>query len=344
MKTSFKHKSVKILSRNFIDSFICFESVLCIYYSLIVFLWLLQVSSRMIFCIVYLYFLQRLITRHFRCFDRKMKSVFQITVLSLSDLIAASSFNCSLVATETVISRRDSLIQNVISVTSASRSRSTKIINSSDDYMTISITNAYETQLSLLFASNVDESFPLENSSVIVLLNASSTQYVFSTEWARRIYVDSNINSLSSKIEGSITDSLDINISYVNDYFVLITCSFEDVSIFDCNLDLFKQFDIKCNNQMNDSVYLNFAQNIVDESASLFFAACAETVYAYSNDNEANVSNLWSNLISCCIDMKCEALSRQLFKTRTLNSRSAKLNLERKIWHHHHWSRSRVHR
>lgn len=202
----------------------------------------------MIFCIVYLYFLQRLITRHSRRFDRKMKSVFQITVLSLSDLIAASSFNFSLIATETVISRRDSLIQNVVSVTSASCSRSTKIINSSDDYMMISITNAYETQLSLSFASNADESFSLENSSVIILLNALSTQYVFSTEWAKRIYVDSNINSLSSKIEDSITGSFNINISYVNDYFILITCSFKDVSIFNCNLNLFKQFNIKCNN------------------------------------------------------------------------------------------------
>lgn len=74
-----------------------------------------------------------------------MKSIFQIIVLSLSDLIAASSFNFSLIATETVISKRDSLIQNVVSVTSASRSRSTKIINSSGDYMMILITNAYET-------------------------------------------------------------------------------------------------------------------------------------------------------------------------------------------------------
>jgi len=48
--------------------------------------------------------------------------------------------------------------------------------------MTISITNAYEIQLSLSFASNADESFLLKNSSVIVLLNASSIQYVFSTE------------------------------------------------------------------------------------------------------------------------------------------------------------------
>ncbi len=285
----------------------------------------------MIFCIVYLYFLQRLITRHFRRFDRKMKSVFQITVLNLSDLIAASSFNCSLVATETVTFRRDSLIRNVVSVTSASRSRSTKIINSSGDYMMISITNAYETQLSLSFASNADESSPLGNSSVIVLLNASSTQYVFPTEWAGRMYVDPNINPLSSKIEGSITGSSDINISYVNDYFVPITCSFKGVPIFGCNLDLFKQFGIKCNNQMNGSVCLNFAQNIVDEPASLFFAACAETVYTYSNDNEANVSNLRSNLISCCIDTKCEASSRQLPKTRTLNSRSAKPDPERKI-------------
>lgn len=125
--------------------------------------------------------------------------------------------------------------------------------------MTISIINVYETSLSSFFASNVDDLASIENSSIIVLLNTSSTQYAFLTRWARRIYVELNINSISNKIEGSLTNSLNIDVNYVDNYFVLITCSFKNTTIFDCNIDLFKQLDIICNNQVDDLVCLNFA-------------------------------------------------------------------------------------
>jgi len=117
-----------------------------------------------------------------------------------------------------------------------------------------------------------------------------------------------------SKIEDSYTDSSDIDVSYVDDYSVLITCSFESTAVFDCNIYLFKQSDITCNNQVDDFVCLNFAQSVADEFASSFFAACAETAYIYSNDNDANVSNLESNVIFCCINTSCKALSRQSSK------------------------------
>jgi len=64
---------------------------------------------------------------------------------------------------------------------------------------------------------------------------------------------------MSNKIDDSLTNSLNIDVNYVNDYFVLITCSFENTTIFDCNIDLFKQLDIICNNQVDDLVCLNFA-------------------------------------------------------------------------------------
>ncbi len=167
---------------------------------------------------------------------------------------------------------------------------------------------------------------------------------------------------MNSKIEDSFTGSPDIDVSYVDDYSVLITCSSEDTAVFDCNIDLFKQPGIICNNQIDGSVCLNSAQKIPDEPASPFFTSCAETAYTYPNDNEANVSNLKSNLISCCIDTFCKALSRQLPKrgNSTLESfiqiRNAEPRAERtrvsppltlssahKIDHHHHSSRFRVH-
>lgn len=123
--------------------------------------------------------------------------------------------------------------------------------------------------------------------------------------------MNSNLNLDDSKIEDSYTSSSDIDVSYVNDYSVLITCSFKNTAVFNCNVDLFKQLSISCNDQVNDFVCLNFAQNIVNELTSSFFAVCAKTVYIYSNDNDVNVSNLKSILISCCVDVLCQALSRQ---------------------------------
>ncbi len=251
--------------------------------------------------------------------DLKMKIFCQITILILAALIAVTSFNCSLAATVTVTLREENFISTskIVSVTSASDVKSTTNIDSSYSHMTISLTNVYETQLSLSFASNADGSFPIDNSFVIILSNASPIQYTFPTEWTERIYVGSNLNPDGSKIEGSYTDSSDIDVSYVDDYSVLITCSFEGTAVFGCNINLFKQSGITCNNQVDGSVCLNFAQSVADEFASPFFAACAEAAYIYSNDNDANVSNLESNVVFCCIDTSCKAFSRQSSKQGT---------------------------
>lgn len=98
---------------------------------------------------------------------------------------------------------------------------------------------------------------------------------------------------------------------------MLITCSFEGTAVFGCNINLFKQSGITCNNQVDGPVCLNFAQSVADEPASPFFAACAGAAYIYPNDNDANVSNLESNVVFCCIDTSCKALSRQSSKRET---------------------------
>ena len=113
-----------------------------------------------------------------------MKKFCQIAVSTLATLIAASSFNCSLIATVIVTyeSKFSISASSFVSVMSASHSVSIAIIDDSDDYMMISITNVYETQLSLFFASNADDLASIENSSIIILLDISSTRYTFSTE------------------------------------------------------------------------------------------------------------------------------------------------------------------
>ncbi len=116
--------------------------------------------------------------------DLKMKILCQITILILAALIAATSFNCPLAATVTVTLRKENFISTskIVSVTSASDVKSTTNTDSSYSHMTISLTNVYETQLSLSFASNAGGPSPIDNPFAIILSNASSTQYTFPTE------------------------------------------------------------------------------------------------------------------------------------------------------------------
>ena len=249
----------------------------------------------------------------------RMKTSCQIASLMLAALVAATSFNCSPtpIVTVNLGNTGSTLALSAVPVTSAPETGSTTLTNELDDYMTIAMTNAHGIQLSLSFDSNADDPSPIDNSSAIMLPDNVFTQYTFPTEWAGRIYLGPHLNPDGSKIEGSYTSSPDIDVSYVNDYSVPITCSFEGTAVFDCNVDLFKQSSISCINQVDDPVCLNFAQNVVNEPASPFFAACEGAAYIYPNDNDVNVSNLKSILISCCIDESCQALSRQPKRNNT---------------------------
>ncbi len=249
-----------------------------------------------------------------------------------------------------------------VPVTSAPPPGNTTVTGSSGDYMTISITNVYGTQLSLSFASNAGGPAPVGNPSATILPDASPTYYAFPTGWAGRINVGPNTNPLGSKIEGSFTGPPDIDVSYVDGYSVPITCSSEGTAVSGCNIELFKQPGITCNNQVDGPVCLNSAQDIADGPAPPFFTACAGAAYTYPNDNEANVSNLKSNLVSCCIGTSCEAPSRQppkrgnptpksSIRIRNDEPRAVKargsppstLPFAHKLGHHHHSRRSRVH-
>ena len=48
-----------------------------------------------------------------------------------------------------------------------------------------------------------------------------------------------NLNSNSSKIKGSFTGPSNIDISYVDDYSVPITCSSEGIAVTGYNINLF---------------------------------------------------------------------------------------------------------
>lgn len=87
-----------------------------------------------------------------------------------------------------------------------------------------------------------------------------------------------NLNLNGSKIEGSYTGLPDIDVSYIDGYSVPITCSSKGTAVSNCNIDLFKQHSIPCNNQVDGPVCLNSAQNIADRPAPPFFVTKSETV------------------------------------------------------------------
>jgi len=169
-----------------------------------------------------------------------MKKSYQIAVLALAALVAASPFNCPPAATVTVTlgDGHSTPASSSVPVTSAPNPGSTTGTDGSADYMTISITNVYGSQLSLSFLSNAGGPAPVGNPSATVLPDNLPTQYAFPTGWAGRIYVGSNTDYRSSKIEGSLTGPPDIDVSYVDGYSVPITCSSEGTAVSGCNIDL----------------------------------------------------------------------------------------------------------
>ena len=289
-----------------------------------------------------------------------MKTSYQIAFLVLAALVAATPFNCPSAPTVTINLGETGSISASSTVTSAPEARSTAT-DGSGSYMTIAMTNVYGKQLSLSFASNAGGPSPVDNPSATTLPDNAFTQYAFPTGWARRIYVGPNLNPDGSKIEGSYTGPPDIDISYVDGYSVPITCSSEGTAVSGCNIDLFKQPGIPCNSQVDGPVCLNSAQNIPNGPAPPFFAACAGAAYTYPNDNDANVSNLKSKLVSCCVGTSCKAPSRQSKRDNLLHGgrmgigdvkrhllgRSASspflLPLASRLRHRHYVQRYRVH-
>ena len=92
---------------------------------------------------------------------------------------------------------------------------------------TIAVTNLLGKDVSLPFGSDAGGPFPVGNPSSTSLHDNGFIQYAFPTGWAGRICVDPDFNPDGSKIEGNHTGPLDIDVSYVNDCSVPITCSSE---------------------------------------------------------------------------------------------------------------------
>jgi len=256
-----------------------------------------------------------------------MKTSCQIAILVLAALVAATPYDCPPAATVTVIrqNRKSVSASRAVPVTSAFGAGSTATVESLNKYMTISVTNLYGSQMSLSLALNSGCPSPVGNPSPTVLPDAASTYYTFPTRWAGRISVGPNLDPDGSKIESSYTGPPDIDVSYVDGYSVPITCSSEGTAVSGCNIKLFTQPGILCKNLIDGPVCRNPAQNIADGPSPPFFAGCAGAAYTYPHDNDANVSNLNSTLISCCIGTSCNAPSRQPTQNYTLKGERIKI-------------------
>ncbi len=112
-----------------------------------------------------------------------MKKSCYIAVLALAALVAASLFNYLPAVTMTITLRNRylTLVTGSILVTSALYFISITGTDGSADYITISITNVYGSQLSLSFLSNAGCPAPVGNPLATILPDNSPTQYAFLT-------------------------------------------------------------------------------------------------------------------------------------------------------------------
>ncbi|MCJ1405940.1 hypothetical protein MMC19_000005 [Ptychographa xylographoides] len=176
--------------------------------------------------------------------------------------------------------------------------------------MTITVTNAYGTALSLSYASNAGSPTPLGNPGPAVLAAGAETAIVYPSGAAGRISVGKFNTPDGSKIEMSINPDPDIDVSYVDGYTVPITCSSDGVAVTGCNYELFNMGTCDGTLENGGTTCQNPEQNVPNGPASAFFAPCAGAAYTYPNDNDANVYDVAST-ITCCIGTSCPAPARQ---------------------------------
>lgn len=195
----------------------------------------------------------------------RMQNSCQIAIFMLVALVAATP-NCP-VSTVGLEALYTTTALSTIIITGTPETKNTV---TSANYMTVAVTNQLGNDVSLSFGSNAGGPSPVGNPSPTVLHDNGFTQYAFPTGWAGRIYVGPNLNPDGSKIEGSYTGPPNIDVSYVDGYSVPITCSSEGIAVSGCNIDLFKQPSISCNDQVDGPVCLNSAQNIANGPAPPF--------------------------------------------------------------------------
>jgi hypothetical protein len=226
-----------------------------------------------------------------------------------------------LIFTHTTLTGATPCIQLVPSgkaaITGGTIGLSTMTRSSAAARMTIAITNMYGTPLSL--APGVNAGFPtqLNDLQPTVLPSSASIQYVYPTGWGGRISVGETTNVGNSLIEGSYVGGPFIDVSYVDGYSVPITCSCSGITVTGCNIDLFNQPGIPCDDEIEGHICSNaiIRASRPDGPPARFFAACAGAAYTFPGDDRAGYMCSNTTIIACCIGTSCRGPSRQIQKS-----------------------------
>lgn len=165
--------------------------------------------------------------------------------------------------------------------------------------MNIKIVNHWPEPLSISYSDN--EGSPGALGSPVPGALGTSTNVIYPTGWAGRMYVGKTVNSADSKIEGSTTGANDIDISYVDGYSVPITCSVAGTPVTGCNIDLWSASG-NCTNMVgNKDVCLNPMQGVPDGPSHPWFLPCQGAAYVFPNDNVCCSRGTFSLLTYCKI-------------------------------------------
>ena len=180
--------------------------------------------------------------------------------------------------------------------------------------MTWRISNNYGIPLSVSYLNNADSPSAIGCPGAAQLAPSATTEVVFPTGWAGRIFVGKEARAGDTLIEGSTTGANDIDVSYVDGYSVPITCGTETEVLTGCNIDLWKQGTSCTDLDGDNSICRNPTVDIPNGPASAFFQPCQGAAYTFPNDNVANCGDTGSELVTCCIGTEatgCKAPARQ---------------------------------
>ena len=99
----------------------------------------------------------------------------------------------------------------------------------------------------------------------------------------------------------NFTKPLDININYVNGFFIPIIYFLNNIVVTGCNKDLFGQVKIICKIKIEKFVCLNPTKKQLNKPFLEFFAVCKSAAYTFFNNNDVNVNKLKKRTITYCI-------------------------------------------
>ena len=145
--------------------------------------------------------------------------------------------------------------------------------------MTWRISNSYGVPLSVSYLNNADSPSAIRCPGPAQLMPSATTEVVFPTGWAGRIFVGKNAQAGVSLIEGSTTGMNNIDVSYVDGYSVPMTFGTEKEVLTGCNIDLWKTGTSCSSVEGNNSICRNPTVNTPNGPATDFFFPCQ---YAFS--------------------------------------------------------------